>query len=230
MKALIFDFDGVIMDSESPDLQSWRECFEAHGKTLDMKLWRQCVGAPVDSFEVLAQLERLSDKALNLESLHASRLARFHELVHEQPIMPGVERFIHDAERLGLILAIASSATRDWVEHHLQRFGIRERFDLVKCREDVTRAKPAPDLFQAVLRELDLPPSAGFVLEDSPNGVAAAKDAGLYCVAVPNAATQVFTFENADMTLPSLDCVTLQELLVRISMEESIAKKEKRVE
>ena len=218
------------MDSESPDLQSWRECFEAHGETLDMALWRECVGAPVNSLDVLAHLEKLSGKALNRESLHASRLARFHELVRDQPLMPGVERFIDDAERLGLLLAIASSATRDWVEGHLERFGIRERFDVVKCREDVPRAKPAPDLFQAVLRELHLPQSEGFVIEDSPNGVAAAKSAGLYCVAVPNAATQIFTFECADLTLPSLDSVTLEELLARISIEGAIAKSKKRVE
>jgi putative hydrolase of the HAD superfamily len=127
--------------------------------------------------------------------------------------------YIADARRLGLRLAVASSSSRAWVLGHLQRLGIEAHWDVVRCREDVARTKPAPDLYLAVIAALGMAPQEALALEDSANGIAAAKDAGLRCVAVPNALTAGMDLGRADARLVSLAETPLESLLALLSQD-----------
>jgi beta-phosphoglucomutase-like phosphatase (HAD superfamily) len=104
----------------------------------------------------------------------------------------------------GVPVAVASSSTRDWVETHLCRLGLRDRFEAVLTRDDVEQAKPAPDLFSAAARALGVAPERSIVFEDSFNGCTAAKAAGMVCVVAPNRITMIQDFSHADLVVDSL--------------------------
>jgi beta-phosphoglucomutase-like phosphatase (HAD superfamily) len=137
-------------------------------------------------------------------------------MILAQQVLPGILQCIDDAGVLGLKLGVASSSTRDWVSGHLERLGILSRFDCVRCRDDVNNAKPAPDLYLAVLDCLGVSPSDAVAIEDSPNGVMAAKQAGMRCVAIPNSITATLDLSQADVLLRSLSDVPLRDLLQRL--------------
>jgi HAD superfamily hydrolase (TIGR01509 family) len=126
-----------------------------------------------------------------------------------------VRELIDDARQHGLKLAVASSSPHDWVDGHLARLGLLSSIDVIKAREDVPRTKPEPDLFLAALAGLEVQPDQAVVLEDSPNGVRAAKRAGLFVVAVPNPVTESLRFEGEDLRLSSLKEISLPELIRR---------------
>ena len=132
--------------------------------------------------------------------------------------MAGVREYINDARRLGLKMAIASSASRRWVVGHIERLGIHAHWDAVLTRDDVARSKPSPDLYVAATKALDVAPEHAVALEDSPHGIAAAKDAGLRAVAVPNALTKDLDLSRADVRLSSLAEMPLAKLLAILSV------------
>jgi len=143
-------------------------------------------------------------------------------MILAQQLLPGILQHVDAAKSLGLKLGVASSSTRDWVRGHLDRLGILGRFDCVRCRDDVASAKPAPDLYIAVLDCLGVSPAEALALEDSPNGVIAAKRTGMRCVAIPNSITAQLDLSAADIVLPSLSEVTLPELLQRLDSRPSL--------
>ena len=138
-------------------------------------------------------------------------------MILAEPMLPGIVENVDAAKSLGLLLGVASSSTRDWVSGHLERLGILDRFDCMRCRDDVANAKPAPDLYVAVLECLGVAAVEAFAIEDSPNGVLAAKRAGLRCVAIPNPITARLDLSQADIVLDSLAEVTLPDLLARMA-------------
>jgi HAD superfamily hydrolase (TIGR01509 family) len=137
-------------------------------------------------------------------------------MILAQGALPGVVRLLEEATAMGLKVGLASSSTSDWVSGHLARLGILHHFDCMRCRDQVANAKPEPDLYLAVLDCLGVPPSEAIAIEDSPNGVLAAKRAGLRCVAVPNSITAGLDLGQADVLLGSLAEVTLAELLIML--------------
>ena len=215
LKAIIFDFDGSILDTETPDLQTWQAVFEEHGVSLVPEVWYRCLGTSSDAFDICAHLEELVGRELAREEIRLRKRARCLELILLERPRPGVERWLDEAERLGLALGVASSSGRAWVEEHLDRHGLLGRFGCIRAREDVTHAKPAPDLYLAAVEALGVRPNEAIAVEDSPNGVTAAKAAGLYCVAVPNSVTRVLSFDHADLVIDSLEDVSIAELALR---------------
>jgi HAD superfamily hydrolase (TIGR01509 family) len=144
------------------------------------------------------------------------RVGRRTEMILAQGALPGVVRLLEEATAMGLKVGLASSSTSDWVSGHLARLGILHHFDCMRCRDQVANAKPEPDLYLAVLDCLGVPASEAIAIEDSPNGVLAAKRAGLRCVAVPNSITAGLDLGQADVLLGSLAEVTLAELLTML--------------
>lgn len=131
-------------------------------------------------------------------------------------VMAGIRDYLVEGRRLGLRLAIASSSPRDYVEAHLGRIGLDAGWDVVVCREDAPRAKPAPDLYLRAVELLGVAPYEAVALEDSPNGIAAAKDAGLWVVAVPNALTAAGDLTRADCRVSTCAELPLPTLLERL--------------
>lgn len=215
IRALIFDFDGTLLDTESPDMLAWQAVFEEHEVTLSLDLWYQNIGTAPGTFDVYAHLEELIERPVVRDTVHARYRSRFQELLALETLRDGVDRWLADAQDLGLDLAIASSSPRDWVTGHLQTFGLLDRFRIIRCRDDVVHAKPAADLYLSALEGLGVGAGEAIAIEDSPNGSVAAKAAGLFVVAVPNGVTRQLQFERADLVLTSLADLDLADVLAR---------------
>ncbi|MBI4558352.1 MAG: HAD-IA family hydrolase [Candidatus Hydrogenedentes bacterium] len=211
--ALIFDFDGLIIDTEGPDYESWQELFREFGSILPLDVWEDCIGRESGFFDPLDYLEKQIGRAVERDAIAARRRQRYHDLVAHQPVCPGVQDYINEGKRLGLKLAVASSAPRAWVEGHLSRRALLDQFDCIKCTSDGIRPKPNPDLFRATAERLGIGVDCAIVLEDAPNGILAAKRAGMFCVAVPNSVTRRLAMHGADLRLNSLADIPLSQLL-----------------
>ncbi|HEU5379523.1 MAG TPA: HAD family hydrolase [Ktedonobacteraceae bacterium] len=217
IQALIFDFDGLIVDTEWPEFQSWQEICLHYNVELALETWLPCVGtgATTQVFDPHEYLEAQIGKILDREEIYAQRWPRHKELIRAQPILPGVETLLIEAKRRGMGLAVASSSGREWVIGHLDRLGLQEHFDAFACGDEVRHTKPYPDLYQAALEKLGVQPGQAVAFEDSLNGMLAARGAGIFCVVVPNRLTQHLPFGQVDLRLSSLAEISLDELIER---------------
>ena len=216
IEALVFDFDGLILETEGPAFDTWAEIYREHGHVLPLEQWHLSIGTD-RGFEPVDYLAALVGDGLDRVATQKRRDARKDELIAALDVMAGVREYIDDARRLGLKMAIASSASRRWVVGHIERLGIHAHWDAVLTRDDVARSKPSPDLYVAATKALDVAPEHAVALEDSPHGIAAAKDAGLRAVAVPNALTKDLDLSRADVRLSSLAEMPLERLLAILS-------------
>lgn len=213
VKAFIFDFDGLVLDSETPVYESWKEIFLDHGVDLPFSVWQSTVGTSRDAFDPLQYLEEKTGRQLDRKLLNQKQIIRSYESILENNILPGVSSYLDEANKRGIRLAIASSSTTDWVFFNLVRLGLAERFEVICCGDDVARVKPEPDLFLLAAELLQLAPDDVIVFEDSPLGISAARAAGMFCVAVPNPVTRTMSVDHADMVIGSLDELSVDELL-----------------
>ncbi len=203
IRGLIFDFDGLILDTEMPIYQAWAEQYRRHGQELSPEFWATIVGYGVDHFDAAVELERRLGRAIDRDAVDAERRLRETELLLQLDVLPGVREWRADAIAAGIRLGVASNSSRRWVTGHLQRLGLYG-WTCVRCADDVERTKPAPDVYLAVLACLGLDASEVVAVEDSGSGVRAARAAGLYCVAVPNVLTAGHDLSQADRVLGSL--------------------------
>jgi len=216
IRGLLFYFDGVLVDTESPSRLAFEELYREHGHELPYDQWATLVGTIGASFDPVGHLEELVGRPLDREALAQRRRAREHGLTDLEELRPGVEEYFVEAARLGLKTAVVSSSDDEWIERHLSRLGRLDGLDaIVAANGDTARAKPRPDLYLDALRRLGLEPDEAIAFEDSPNGVRAAKAAGIACVAVPNPITATLALDEADLVLESLADVPLRELLER---------------
>ncbi len=213
IRALIFDFDGLMVDTESVALASWQEIFAEHGARMPFDHWASLLGGSTAAFDPCAALETQIGFSVDRDAIWARRRVRKHTLGHEQPLLPGVRDYVNRARELSLDLAVASSSDRAWVAGHLDRLDLLDRFDHVVTSDDVERVKPAPDLYLKALSKLGVAPDEAFALEDSANGTRAAQAAGLFCVVVPNAVTERLPLDHADLRLASLTDLSLDALI-----------------
>lgn len=215
MRLVVFDFDGLILDTEVPVYDAWQAIYAEHGHTLDFDKWAQCIGTH-DVFDPAVDLAVLCGRALDCAALTERHRVECDTLIARETIRPGVREYVEAARRLGVRLGVASSSSRTWVEGHLTRLGLREHFEVVRCRDDVKVVKPDPALYLAVLEATGVPAREAVAIEDSPNGLWAAKRAGMTAVAVPNSLTARLDLAHADVRLTSLADVPLAELLGRL--------------
>jgi HAD superfamily hydrolase (TIGR01509 family) len=219
-KALIFDFDGLILDTESPEFDVWQTIYREHGQELAPETWGQIVGGwGASQFDAAEHLAELVGDGINVEELRARHRDESDALTFIQPILPGVVDILGEARHLDLRLAIASSSPRSWVvDTNLIRLGLADRFDAIICADDVPpkRTKPHPDLFLKALDAVGASADEAIVFEDSPNGVKAARAAGIFVVLVPNPFTALLKNDGANLTLDSLAKLSLQELLANL--------------
>ena len=226
IKAVIFDFDGLIIDTELPEYQSWQEIFQGYGCDLPVPVWSVCIGTSFSGFDpheyLEDQLGRSVDRGRILERHHERKM----QLVERREALPGVRDYLDAAQGLGLGIGLASSSRLDWVEPQLSRLGLRHYFEAIRTRDDVEMTKPHPALYRRALEDLGVAPGEAVALEDSPNGALAARRAGIFCVAVPNELTGQLDIEAADMKLTSLEELPLKELIGRIeSPAQALAEK-----
>jgi HAD superfamily hydrolase (TIGR01509 family) len=212
IRALLFDFDGLIVDTETPSFASWQEVYREHGEKLPLERWAAIVGT-IGGFEPLDYLEELHGP-VDREAVQARRDEHEISLLEIEELRPGVLEYLEEAQRLGLKTAIVSSSTQQWVNRHLARLERAEHFDeIITADLDQKRAKPRPTLYLEALERLGVSADEAIAFEDSPNGVKAAKAAGIFTVAVPNGVTASLGLDEADLVLESLAERPLRELL-----------------
>ncbi len=212
-KGLIFDFDGLILDTETAVYEGWRELYQEHGHELPIETWVQCVGSDFGNYDPAADLETLVGRTLDWGSLTTRRRVRVSEILTGQQPLPGVRERLHEAQELGLRCAVASSSPREWVEPWLEKLHLRSYFDHVTTLDDTGKAKPDPSLFLHAAEKLGIDPKDLIVFEDSLNGLRAAEAAGMRCVIVPCPVTAGSPFTAFWQRLTSLNEVTLETLL-----------------
>jgi HAD superfamily hydrolase (TIGR01509 family) len=203
IRGLILDFDGLIVDSEGPVYRSWAEVYEGYGLELPVDFWKTVIGRGPGHFDAVADLEARLARPLDREAISARRRVRVREMMPDQPVLPGVRDWREQALAMGVHMAIASSSPRAWVTGNLERLGL-DRWECIRCVDDVGRAKPEPDLYLATLECLHLPAAETIAVEDSVPGVTAARRAGIFCVAVPGELTAGQDFTLAHLVLSTL--------------------------
>lgn len=211
IKALIFDFDGLIIDTETPEYDSWSEVFSSYGIELDRRVWEGSIGgAGLDLYRLL---EELSGKLPEPEVVRRRARQRYLERVERNPILPGVVDYINAAKKMGLRMAVASSSRSGWASGHLESRKLLHNFEFILSAADVSNVKPDPELYETAVQRLGVGGHEALALEDSFNGLVSAKAAGLHCVVVPSPMTRHMNFAKADLRLDSLANMTLDKLL-----------------
>jgi len=215
IRGLIFDFDGLVMDTETPIFEIWRAIYAEEGQSLELVDWQHALGTH-GGFDPVAHLATLVGRRLNAPEL-ADRVRREHWAACEAlSLAPGVHALIEDGRQQGAGTALASSSPRSWVEAWVGHHRLRGLFDAVCAREDVRKVKPAPDLFLRAAARMGVASGECLVWEDSPNGILAATAAGMRCVAVRNAVTRGLALPPADLLLDSLEDVSLADVASRL--------------
>lgn len=216
IKGLIFDFDGLILDTETPEFRIWQDIFGSYGLQLSLEVWSKQLGTSSDTFDLVVHLgkqlgrEFTPEEAAQIVDLKKQQISN--KLFQQSPL-PGVREYFESAKRIGLRLGIATSSSFAWVSGHLFRLGLMDYPECIRTADDVQQVKPHPELYQCALQCLSLQPDEAIAFEDSPNGVTAAKTAGIFTVAVPLPLTQSLNFSHADLVLKSLADLPLEELL-----------------
>lgn len=203
LRALLFDFDGLIVDTEWPIYQAWCQTFRDYGHSLSLETFNQCIGTNFDTWSPKTHLEELTGTRIDWDPLDCARQSSIEKNLEGAPAMPGIPESVHAGRKCGFKLGVVSSSSHRWVDGWLQRIGLFDQFNLTVCRDDAPRIKPAPDLYLEAARQLDLNPGSCLVVEDSVNGIKAAKAAGMPSVAIPNRVTACCDFSLADHVLSS---------------------------
>jgi HAD superfamily hydrolase (TIGR01509 family) len=212
LSAVLWDFDGTLVDTETPTFEAWREIYRHYGLALDLDLWRLTIGTS-GGFDPWRHLMEKTHEISEEQHLREWVARQVRERCARQLLRPGVSERLEETRALGLPTAVVSSSGSKWVENWLDLYGIRGRFFAVFCKEHVDRVKPDPDLYELAAERLKVDPKECLAFEDSPNGLQAARNAGVRCVVVPNPLTRGLAFPEADLVLESLAELTLKELM-----------------
>jgi len=211
ISGFIFDFDGLMLDTEQPHFDAWQRKFSEYGFALSMDDWSKIVGTGPSAYSPADDLYNRTHGTLDRAAAKAWVGQYTDRYLEGQALLPGVESFIRRAHDQGYKLAIASSSDYAWVAPFLERFQIAPLFEAVLTARDVEHVKPDPALYNLAVEKLGLSAASVVAFEDSRNGVTAAKAAGLYCVAVPNRITRSMDLSHADRIVDSFTRLTTEE-------------------
>jgi putative hydrolase of the HAD superfamily len=215
IKAIIFDFDGLILDTETPEYHTYREMFEELGAILPLEEWTKGIGTH-GGFHPLDFLEQQIGSKVDRVQFSGQVETKRHALIENLTIRPGVVNYLLAAQKLGLRIGLASSSSRRWVEYYLRKHELYDYFEVIRTRDDVVKVKPDPELYLQALEQLGVKHTEAIVFEDSLNGLRAAKAAGIYCVIVPNEVTSQLDFVMHDLRLSSMEDMSLEDIINNI--------------
>lgn len=221
VRAVVFDFDGLLMDTETTMVESWRAEWAHHGLELELEEFWPGHGGDIseDRYAILAAAVGAGfDRAAS----HARRTAHRDRMHASLDFRPGILDWVTTARELGVKVAIASSSPRPWVLGHLERVGAVGLFDLIVTGDEVATHKPDPAIYRLALQRLDVPGEAAVAVEDTAHGVAAAQAAGMPAVAIPNPYVDPAAVAAADLVLDSADQLSLSDLLLSLGSKRSI--------
>ncbi len=203
--AVLFDFDGVLVDTEWAIYTAWLRTFQAHGHDLPLDVYTRCIGSDFATWSPKTHLEELSGLAFDWHDLDTRRQEEILRDLTGEGTMPGVISLLEHLARVGIRRAVVSSSSHHWVDGWLEKLALADHFETVVCRGDAPQIKPAPDLYLEAAKRMGLQPAKCVVIEDSLNGVKSAKAAGMAVWVVPNRVTMGLDFSAADRIFPSLE-------------------------
>lgn len=212
VKGIIFDFDGVLVDTEWAIYQSWVHLYAREGQEISIETYSPCLGAGYSHWDPAKHLESLTHKSYDWEVETPARQARLEADLARSGLMPGAAELLDWCDENGIPMTVASSSSRRWVEGWLVKLGIYSRFKGVFTRTDGYPVKPNPALFLAAQDCLGIAPQDCLIVEDSENGTIAACNAGIPCVAIPNRLTA-----HSDLSRAQYHAANLSILLTQIS-------------
>jgi HAD superfamily hydrolase (TIGR01509 family) len=212
VRALLLDFDGTMLETESASYGSWRELLAEHGYELTPETWSAAVGT-IGGVDPLELLEEHLGTAVDRDALETRANRRHFELLEEELLRPGIEQLVDDASERGLQVAVVTSASERWVRRHLARLNLYDDINVVAANGDPDRAKPDPLLYREAASLLGVEPAEAVAIEDSPNGVKAAQAAGMQVAAFPNPITAAMDLRGADAIVEDLDGLGLDGFL-----------------
>ena len=216
VRAFLFDFDGLIIDTETASRAGWAWLYREHGFELPEDKWATLVGTIGAPWDPMRHLEELVGSSLDADALNDRRRTHELSLLETEEFRPGILDYLEEATRRGLRTAIVSSSSNRWIDMHLSRLEHAIHWDaIVAANHDVARAKPRPDLYLEACELIGVAPAEAVAFEDSQNGVRAAKAAGIYVVGIPNDVTRELGLDEADLVLDSLADLPPGELLSR---------------
>ena len=203
-RGIIFDFDGVLVDTEWAIYQSWVQLYAREGQEISIATYSPCLGAGYSHWNPAEHLEKLTGKKYDWEVETSARQAVLEADLARSGLMDGAAELLDWCDEQGIKLTVASSSSRRWVQGWLERLGIYHRFAGVFTRTDGYAVKPNPALFLAAQECLGLPKEECLIVEDSENGTISAQNAAIPCVAIPNRMTESSDFSRAQYRQPSL--------------------------
>jgi beta-phosphoglucomutase-like phosphatase (HAD superfamily) len=212
MFAVVFDFDGTILDSETAEFESHQQLFTECGATLTVEEWCEGVGIVTPDDQWFARLcDRATHPPADYEQFVERRRAYFRARVRWEP-MRGIGELLDELTGACVPCAVASAATGEWVTRALGDLGLTGRFDAVVTGDQVVRGKPAPDVYLEAARRLGIDPCRCVAVEDSGPGLAAAGAAGMTTVVIPHTLSLNHDFANADLRVSHAGELTLARL------------------
>ena len=213
--AVIFDFDGLLMDTESVMLAAWQHEWRQHGLELDVSTFWVNHGGDVTEDRYL-RLAAAVGSSYDRAASHARRTAYRDELNRQLGLRPGLDAWLREAHAAGLRLAVASSSPRQWVRRLLAGIGREAAFEVFACGDEVARPKPSPEVYLLALDRLGIAAGQAVAVEDSPHGAAAARAAGLRCIAIPNPHADPAAFGSPELVLASAAGLSLAGALAKL--------------
>lgn len=218
LAAVVFDFDGVILDSETPEYESHRQVFEMFGVPLTLDEYLGHVGLYHVDHETqwFMRLRDRSPHPPDRATFDAEKRRIFTDLVPREP-MRGILDLLDALTDARVPMAIASTSTSRWVVPASERLGVRSRFVAVVTGDDAERGKPAPDVYLEAVRRLGVDAARSIAIEDSSPGIASARAAGLKTVAIPHWLTDRHDLSAADLRVAHAGELTLERLATLVT-------------
>lgn len=211
IKAVIFDFDGLILDTETAWYEAYKETMGFYKSDLPLEQFVKCIGT--DDTELHKFFKKQLGESYNIEEIEA-RAKSLHKIkMKTTQAREGVKDYLEEAKKLGYKIALASSSTKDWVTNYLGELELLNYFEVIITGDDVDKVKPAPDLYLKTIEVLNIHSTEAVTFEDSLNGLQSALNAGLRCVIVPNPVTEDLVFENHHLRLKSMVEMSLTDVI-----------------
>jgi HAD superfamily hydrolase (TIGR01509 family) len=209
IRAIVLDFDGLIVDTETPIIEAYGDVHAQHGLPFE----RGDFAAGVGHYDFAFDPWRAFDPSFDRETLETLRRQHNRARTQRQPVLPGIAALLEAAGQMKLRIGLASNSPHEWVEPNLERLGLRSHFEFIACRGDVPAPKPEPDIYRHVLNHFGVRGHEAIAFEDSTAGSLAAKRAGLWVVTIPNPSTAHHDFAHSHLHLASMAEKSLANLI-----------------